>query len=56
MVEVNPLPAQSVPGNVEAERMDKAVPDIFTVSKAELLKREAAWKTTKAGLVPQKKT
>lgn len=41
---MNPLPAPSVPGNTEAERMDKAVRKMFTISKEQLLSREAEWK------------
>jgi len=43
-----PLPAPEVPGNTEAERFDYAVRKILTVSKAELLKREAKWKKARA--------
>jgi hypothetical protein len=37
-------PAPHVPGNTEAERMDAAVRKMFTVSKEDILKREAEWK------------
>ena len=43
-----PLPALEAPGNTEAERFDYAVRKILTVSKAELLKREAKWKKARA--------
>ena len=43
---MNPLPAPKVPGNTEAERFDNAVRKIFSVSKEELLKREAEWQRT----------
>ncbi len=41
---MKPLPAPDVPGNTEAEKFDNAVRKMFTVSKVELLKREAKWK------------
>lgn len=41
---MKPLPAPNIPGNTEAERFDNAVRKIFSVSKEELLKREAKWK------------
>jgi len=41
---MKPLPAPHVPGKTEAERFDNAVRKIFSVSKEELLKREAKWK------------
>jgi hypothetical protein len=41
---MKPLPAPNVPGNTEAERFDNAVRKMFSVSKEELLKREAKWK------------
>jgi len=41
---MNPLPAPQVPGNTESERFENAMRKIFTVSKDELLRREAAWK------------
>ncbi len=37
---MKPLPAPSVPGNTEAERMDNAVRKLFTVSKEAYLKEE----------------
>jgi hypothetical protein len=40
---VKTLPPPAVPGNTDAERMDNAVRRTFTVSKAEVLKREAEW-------------
>ncbi len=43
-----PLPAPRVPGNTEAERFDNAVRQMFTVSKDELLKREAKWQKARA--------
>jgi hypothetical protein len=45
---MKPLPAPSVPGNTEAERFDNAVRKIFTVSKEDVLKREAKWKRARA--------
>jgi hypothetical protein len=41
---MKPAPAPNVPGNTEAERFDNAVRKMFSVSKEELLKREAKWK------------
>ena len=41
---MKPLPAPQIPGNTEAERMDNAVRKMFTISKQEMLKREADWK------------
>ena len=41
---MKPLPAPPVPGNTDAERFDNAVRKMFTVSKDELVKREAKWK------------
>jgi hypothetical protein len=40
---MKPLPAPEVPGNTNAERMDNAVRKMFTVSKREVLRREADW-------------
>lgn len=37
---MKPLPAPSVPGNTEAERMDNAVRKLFTVSKEDYLAEE----------------
>jgi hypothetical protein len=45
---MRPLAAPRVTGNTEAERFDNAVRHIFSVSKDELLKREAKWKRSKA--------
>jgi hypothetical protein len=45
---MKPLPPPDVPGSTDAERMDNAVRKMFSVSKEELLKREAAWKRTQA--------
>jgi hypothetical protein len=47
-MEMKPALALHVPGNTEAERMDNAVGTMFTVSKEDLLKREAKWKRTRA--------
>ncbi len=38
---MKPLPAPNVPGNTEAERMSNALRTVLTVSKADLLKKEA---------------
>jgi hypothetical protein len=45
---MKPLPAPHVPGNTEAEKFDNAVRKMFSVSKEDLLKREAKWKRTRA--------
>ena len=44
---MKPLPAPNVPGKTEFERFDNAVRQILTVSKTELLKREAEQKLAK---------
>jgi hypothetical protein len=38
---MKPLPAPNVPGNTEFEKFDNAVRQILTVSKEDLLKRQA---------------
>jgi hypothetical protein len=48
---MNVRPAPAVPGKTEAERMDNAVRQIFTVSKEEMQRREAEWQKTKQGKV-----
>jgi hypothetical protein len=48
---MKPLPAPDVPGKSESERFDNAVRQVFSVSKEELLKREAQEKRAK----PRKK-
>jgi len=45
---MKPLPAPNVPGNTDAERFDNAVRKMFSVSKDDLLKREAKWKRSQA--------
>jgi len=45
---MKPAPAPYIPGDTEAERFDNAVRKLFTVSKEELLKREAKWKRAQA--------
>lgn len=45
---MKPAPAPNVPGNTEAERFEDAVRKIFSVSKEELLKREAEWQRNNA--------
>jgi len=42
---MKPLPAPNVPGKSEFERFDNAVRQVLTVSKEELLKREAREKS-----------
>jgi hypothetical protein len=44
---MKPAPAPQVPGNTEAERMSNALRMVLTVSKKELLKREAREKRTR---------
>ena len=53
---MKPLPAADVPGDTEAERSDNAVGKMFSVSKEELLKREAKWKRAQARKKRTKKT
>lgn len=43
-----PLPAPPVPGNTDAERMSNALRMVLTVSKDELLKKEARLKRASA--------
>ena len=45
---MKPAPAPNIPGDTEAERFSNAVSRIFSVSKDELLKREAKWKRAQA--------
>jgi hypothetical protein len=45
---MNPHPAPQIPGNTEAQRMDNAVRQMFSVSKDEFLNREAEWKRNQA--------
>jgi hypothetical protein len=44
---MKPAPAPSVPVNTEARKFDNTVRKMFSVSKEELLKREAKWKRTR---------
>jgi hypothetical protein len=53
---MKPTPAPKVPGNTEAERMDNAVRQMFSVSKEEIQKREKQWKRTQATKKRAKKT
>lgn len=41
---MKPQPAPNVPGNTDAERMSNALSMVLTVSKKELLKKEAQLK------------
>ena len=41
---MKPLPAPNVLGKTEFERFDNAMRQVLSVSKEELLKREAKWK------------
>ena len=45
---MKPLPAPNIPGDTDAERFDNALRRMFSVSKEELLKREAKWKHAQA--------
>src|SRR5439155_15925800 len=45
---MKPLPAPHVPGKTEFERFDNAMRQVLSVSKEELLKRDANWKRTRA--------
>jgi hypothetical protein len=44
---MKPLPAANVPGKTEFERFDNAMRKVLSVSKEELLKREAQEQRTK---------
>ncbi len=44
---MKPLPAPDVPGKTEFERFDNAMRQVLSVSKEELLKREARYKKTR---------
>ena len=55
MEAMNTPPAPEVPGNTDAERFDNAVRRMFTVSKEELLKREAKWNRARVGKKAKKK-
>jgi hypothetical protein len=44
MEAMKPAPAPNVPGDTEAERMSNALRAVLTVSKADLLKKEARLK------------
>jgi hypothetical protein len=44
---MKPLPAPNIPGKSEAERFDNALRHVFTVSKDDLLKREAEEKKSR---------
>jgi hypothetical protein len=51
---MKPLPAPHVPGKTEFERFDNAVRQVLTVSKDELLRREAEQKRTREPKRPKK--
>jgi hypothetical protein len=51
---MKPQPAPNVPGNTDAERMSNALKMVLTVSKEELLKREAAEKRARQKKRPKK--
>jgi hypothetical protein len=44
---MKPLPAPNIPGKTEFERFDNTVRQVLSVSKEELLKREAREKKTR---------
>ena len=44
---MKPLPAPNVPGKTEFERFDNAVRQVLSVSKEELLRREAREQKTR---------
>ncbi len=45
---MKPLSPPPVPGSTEAERMDNAVRQMFSVSKDDLVKTEAKWSKVRA--------
>jgi hypothetical protein len=51
---MKPLPAPNVPGKTEFERFDNAMRQVLSVSKEELLKREAREKRKPEGKRPKK--
>ena len=52
---MKPLPAPNVPGKSESERFDNALRHVFTVSKDDILKREAKEKRSKERKKEQKR-
>jgi len=44
---MKPLPAPNVPGRTEAEKFSNALRQVFSVSKDDLLKREASEKKSR---------
>ena len=52
---MKPLPAPDVPGKTEFQRFDNAVRQVLSVSKEELLKREAKEKRKKEWKKEQKR-
>jgi hypothetical protein len=52
---MKPLPAPNVPGKTEFERFDNAMRQVFTVSKDDLLKKEAKDKRKKERKKEQKR-
>ena len=51
---MKPLPAPQVPGKSEFEKFDNAMRQVLSVSKEELLKREAREKKTREKRRPKK--
>jgi len=51
---MKPLPPPNVPGKTEFERFDNAVRQVLSVSKTELLKREAREKSKPEAKRPKK--
>jgi hypothetical protein len=52
---MKPLPAPNVPGRTEAERFDTALRHVFTVSKEDIVRREAKEKRKKERKKEQKR-
>jgi hypothetical protein len=53
---MKPLPAPNVPGKTESERFDNALRHVFTVSKDDILKKEAQEKRKKERKKEQKRS
>lgn len=51
---MKPLSPPNVPGKTEHERMDNALRHVFTVSKDEILKKEAKDKKAKGAMKVQR--
>lgn len=55
MVHMKPLPPPDVPGSTDSERFDNALRKVLSVSKEEVLRREAAEKQERAETKKQPK-